>query len=44
VSDGKAQTLGRDGVGFDETETGNAGDEIVIVVVMLVLNAKIVDD
>ncbi len=44
VSDRKAQEFGRDGVGFDEVETGKARDEIVVVVAILVLDAKIVND
>ncbi len=44
VSNGNAQELGGNGVGFDEVETVKAGDEIIVVVAILVLNAKIVDD
>jgi hypothetical protein len=44
MSDRETQKFGRDGVGFDEVETGKARDEIVVVVAMLVLDAKIVDD
>ena len=44
VRDGKAQELGGNGVGFDDVEAGKARDEIVVVVAILVLDAKIVDD
>ena len=44
MSDGKAQELGCDGVGFDMVEAGKARNEIVVVVAILVFNAKIVDD
>ena len=44
VSNGKAQEFGRDGMGFHEVETGKARDEIVVVVAILVLDAKIVND
>ena len=44
VRDGKAQELGRNGVGFDMVEAGKTGNEIVIVVTILVFNAKIVDN
>jgi hypothetical protein len=45
VRDGKeAQELGGNGVGFDEVKAGKAKDEIVVVVAILVLNTKIVDD
>ena len=44
VRDGKAQELGGNGVGFDEVEARKARDEIVVVVAIVVLNTKIVDD
>ncbi len=44
VSDRETQKLGRDGVGFDEVETGKARDEIVVIVAILVLDAEIVND
>ncbi len=44
VINGKAQELGRDGMGFYEVKTGKARDEIVVVVAILVLDAKIVND
>jgi hypothetical protein len=44
VSHGKAQELGCNGVGFDMVEAGKARNEIVVVVAILVFNAKIVDD
>ncbi len=44
MRDGKAQELGGNGVGFDEVEAGKTRDEIVVVVAILVLDAKIVDD
>jgi hypothetical protein len=44
VRDGKAQELGCNGMGFDEVEARQARDEIVVVVAIVVLNTKIVDD
>ena len=44
VSDGKAQELGCNGVGFDMVEAGKARNEVIIVVAILVFNAEIVDD
>ena len=44
MSNGEAQEFGSDGVGLDDVETGKAGDEIIVVVAIFVLNAKIVDD
>jgi hypothetical protein len=44
VRDGKAQELGGNGVRFDEVEARKARDEIVVVVAIVVLNTKIVDD
>jgi hypothetical protein len=40
VSNRKAQEFGRDGMGFQKVETGKAKDEIVVVVAILVLDAK----
>ncbi len=44
MRDREAQKLGRDGVGFDEVETRKPRDEIAVVVAILVLDAKIVND
>ncbi len=44
MRDDKAQELGGNGMGFDEVEARKAGDEIVVVDSILVLNTKIVDD
>ncbi len=44
VSDGEAQEFGRDGMGFHVVKTGKTRDEIVVVVAILVLDAKIVND
>ena len=44
VSEGKAQEFGCNGMGFDYVKTGKARDKIVVVVAILVLDAKIVND
>ena len=44
VSDGEAQELGCNWVGFDMVEAGKARNKIVVVVAILIFNAKIVDD
>ena len=44
MSEGKAQEFGCNGMGFDFVETRKARGEIVVVVAILVLDAKIVND
>ncbi len=44
VRDGKSQERGGNGVGFEEVEARKARDEIVVVVAILVLYTKIVND
>ncbi len=44
MSEREAQEIGSDGVGFYEVETRKARDELVVVVAILVLNAKIFGD
>ena len=44
VSEGKAQEFGCNGMGLDFVETRKARDKIVVVVAILVLDTKIVND